>query len=72
MLQSVKLDFVYVIPYNNANIVLVQEACCGHWAGLAASDANLKSNVCKCARLLSPSAWNDPKQQLSDLYIFEL
>lgn len=67
MLKSVELDFVYVIPYMNASIVLVQEACCGRWSGLAASDANLKPNVCKCA-----SAWNPPKQQLSDFCIFEL
>lgn len=66
MLQSVKRDFVCVIPYLTAIIVLVQEACCGRWASLAVSC------VCKCARLLSPSAWSNPKQQLSDFYVFEL
>lgn len=53
----------------NASVVLVQVACWGHWSRFGcfsnyAADANIKPKVCKCARLLSPPALNDPKQHL--------
>lgn len=41
---------------------------CDHYA----ADANMKSSMCKCARLLSPSVCSEPKQLLSDFHVFDL